>query len=170
MSTMSVSVVSVGTYQPSLFSSTMEQGSLPVELLSRTSSLESDKVPQEGRPWFTWASPTPKESFLAFCTELLQFNHDDEDDQIAPSARDAALAVVEGAYSKLPNKWRAPWITTDGGGGVRLTWTSRAREIRAVFPSDPRRLQYLYLEDGDWHQMIRNFTAATLCSQFEWLF
>lgn len=170
MSTMSGSTPAAGTYQPCLFSSTMEQGSLPVELSSRTSSLETDKVPQDGRPWFSWASPAAKGSFLAFCTELLQFNHEDEDDQIATSARDAALAVAESAYSRLLNKWKAPWIATDGGGGVRLTWMSGEKEIRAVFPSDPQRLRYLYVEDGNGHLMIRNFTAATLCSQFERLF
>jgi hypothetical protein len=169
MSTMSGSIPYLGTYQPSWFHYTMEQGSLPVELSSSTSSLESDKEPQEGRPWFSWASPATKESFLAFCTELLQFNNEDQDDQLATSARDAALAVAQSAYSQLPNKWRTPWIATDGGGGVRLTWTSREKELRAVFPSDPRRLRYLYAEDADWHQMIKNFTAATLCSQFEWL-
>jgi hypothetical protein len=169
MSTVSVSIPAVGEYRPSLFSFTAEKGSLPVELSGRTSSLESDKVSYEGRPWVSWAPPAPKDSYLAFCIELLQLNYEDEDDQIDSRARDAALTIVETAFTKLPNKWNAPWITTDGGGGVRLTWASRGKEIRAVFPSSPQRAPYLYIEDGDGHQLIRNFTAATLCSQFEWL-
>src|SRR6202041_1824651 len=99
----------------SLFSSTMEQGSLPVELSRRTSSLDSDKVTEPGRRWFSWDSPAAKESFLAFCTEVLQYNNEDEDDQIASNARDAALAIAESAYASVPNKWRSPRVATDGG-------------------------------------------------------
>ena len=169
MSIMSVAVSSAGTYQPSLFSSTIEQGSLPVELSRRTSSLDSDKVTETGRHWFSWASPAAKESFLAFCTEVLQYNNEDEDDQIAQNARDAALAIAQSAYASVPNKWSSPRVATDGGGGVRLTWRSGEKELRAVFPADERRMQYLYVEHGEKHSMIRNFTAATLCNQFDWL-
>ena len=112
-------------------------------------------------------SSAAKESFLAFCTEVLQFNSDDEDDQMAENARDAALAITESAYTMLPHKWRTPRVATDGGGGVRLTWKSGEKELRAVFPADPARSQYLYLERGDCHTMIPNFTAATLCFQFD---
>ena len=168
MSTMS-EVSSPGIYQPSLFSSTMEQGSLPVELSRRTSSLDSDKITESGRHWSSWVPPAAKESFLAFCTAVLQHNNEDEDDQIAENARDAALAIAQSAYAGVPNKWRSPRVATDGGGGVRLTWRSEDRELRAVFPADARRTQYLYKEHGEKHWMFRNFTAATLCSQLEWL-
>jgi hypothetical protein len=147
----------------------MEQGSLPAELSKRTSSLESDKVTQTGQLWSSWVSSAANESFLAFCTEVLQFNNEDEDDQIAQNARDAALAIAENAYTKLPQKWRTPRVATDGGGGVRLTWKSGEKELRAVFPADTRRMQYLYVEQGEQHSMIKNFTAATLCDKFEWL-
>jgi hypothetical protein len=147
----------------------MEQGSLPIELERRTSSLDSDKVTQPGKSWFSWTSPAATESFHAFCTDVLQYNNEDEDDQIATNARDAAIAIAMSAYAKVPNRWRAPRVATDGGGGVRLTWRSGEKELRAVFPADARRMQYLYIERGDWHSMIKNFTAATLCNQFEWL-
>jgi hypothetical protein len=113
--------------------------------------------------------PAAKESFLAFCTEVLQYNKEDEDDQIAESAGAAALAVAQSAFVKVPNRWRAPRVATDGGGGVRLTWKSGGKELRAVFPADIRRMQYLYREQGEEHLMFPNFTAATLCIQFEWL-
>ena len=169
MSTMSVDASLASTYQPSLFGSTMEQGSLPLELSKRTSSLDSDKVTEAGRRWFSWDSPTSKDSFLAFCTEVLQYNNEDEEDQIAQNARDAALAIAQSAYTSVPPKWKSPRVATDGGGGVRLTWRSGEKELRAVFPADTRRAQYLYVEDGDEHWMIRNFTATTLSNQFEWL-
>jgi hypothetical protein len=164
-----MSVASADIYQPSLFSSTMEQGSLPAELSRRTSSLDSDKATHTVRSWFSWTRPAAKESFVAFCTEILQFNNEDEDDQIAQSARDAALIIAESAYAKIPNKWRAPRIATDGGGGVRLTWKSGEKQLRAVFPADARRMRYLYMEQGENHSMIPNFTSATLCYQFDWL-
>jgi len=170
MSTMSVEVFLTGTYQPSLSpSSTMEQGSLPVELSRRTSSLDSDKVTEQGRTWFSWASPAAKESFLAFCTMVLQYNNEDEDDQIAENARDAALALAQSAYANAPNKWSSPRVATDGGGGVRLTWRSGEKELRAVFPADARRTHYLFKEHGEEHSIIRNFTSATLSNEFEWL-
>jgi hypothetical protein len=165
-----ISGPSAGIYQPNLSSATMEQGSLPTELLQRTSSLESDKGTQIGPWWSSWISSAAKESFLAFCTEVLQFNHEeDEDDQIAQNARDTALAITQRAYTMLPHKWRAPRVATDGGGGVRLTWKSGEKELRAVFPADRRRMQYLYVEQGNTHSMIPNFTAATLCHKFDWL-
>lgn len=169
MSIMSAPVSSAGTYEPSLFSSLMEQGTLPAELARRISTLDSDKVTEEGRNWFSWASPAVKESFLAFCTDVLQYNMEDEDDQIAPNAQEAALAITQSAYASVPNKWRSPRVATDGGGGIRLTWRSGDKELRAVFPADVRRMQYLYVERGEEHSMIRNFTAATLCNQFDWL-
>lgn len=162
---------STSTYDPSLSSSTMEQGSLPAELLRRTSSLESDKGSQIRR----WSSPlvpsATKDSFLAFCNEVLQFNNEeDEEDHIASSARDNALTLTEGAYTNLPHKWRKPRIASDGGGGVRLTWRSGEKELRAVFPTDVRRTQYLYVEQGDKHSLIPNFTSASLSYLIDWLY
>ena len=163
-----ISGPAAGIYQPNLSSATMEQGSLPAELSQRTSSLDSDKVTRVGPLWSSWSSSAAKESFLAFCTEVLQFNHEEEeDDQIAQNARDTALAITESAYAMLPHKWRAPRVATDGGGGIRLTWKSGEKELRAVFPADRRRMRYLYVEQGNTHSMIKNFTAATLCHQFD---
>jgi hypothetical protein len=171
MSTVLAPVSAACTYQPSLFSSTVEQGSLPVELSRRTSSLDSDKVTDEGRRWPTWeGSLAPKESFLAFCTEVLQYNKEDEDDQISRNAGDAALSIAQSAYATASNKWRSPRVATDGGGGVRLTWRSGEKELRAVFPAEAGRKRYLYVEHGEKHSMIRSFTAATLCDKFDWLF
>jgi hypothetical protein len=159
-----------GTYNPSLFSSTMEQGSLSAELKMRTSSLDSDKGTQTGRLYSSFNAPAANESFLAFCTEVLQYNHEDEDDKMAKVARDAALATAQSAYANVPNRWMSPRVATDGGGGVRLTWKFADKELRAIFPADVARMQYLYKEKGEEHSMIPNFTWATLCSQLEWLF
>jgi len=153
-------------YEPSPATLATESGRLPAELSKRTSSLETDKYAQTQQ----WSVPVIRsaamESFIGFCTEVLQFNHQDEDDQIAPSARDEALTVAEGAYTQLPQKWRKPRIATDGGGGVRLTWKTDRKELRAVFPADAARLRYLYIEEQGDHILIRNFTATTLSDQF----
>lgn len=170
MSMMTCPAAGTRTYDPSLFSTSVEQGSLPVELSTRTSSLESGKEQRSK----SWRSPldlsAAKDSFLAFCTEVLQFNNnEDEEDQIATNARDAVLSVTENAYSRLPHKWQRPRVATDGGGGVRLTWKSQGKELRAVFPADNRRAKYLYMEEAGAHSLIPNFTATTLCDQFDWL-
>ena len=153
-------------YEPSPASLATESGRLPAELSKRTSSLETDKYTHTQQ----WSVPvigsTASESFITFCTEVLQFNRQDEDDQIAGSARDAALMVAVGAYTQFPQKWRKPRIATDGGGGVRLTWKTDRRELRAVFPADGARPRYLYIEVQNEHSLIQNFTATTLSDQF----
>lgn len=153
-------------YEPSPASLATEQGRLPAELSIQTSSLQTDK----NNRIENWSVPViesaAKESFIAFCTEVLQFNLEDEDDQIARSARDEALTVTLGAYTQLPQKWRNPRISTDGGGGVRLTWKTGSKELRAVFPADVTRPRYLYIEEQDKHSLIRYFTATTLSNQF----
>lgn len=153
-------------YEPSPASLATESGRLPVELSKRTSSLETDKDTQTQQ----WSVPVigsaAKESFIGFCTEVLQFNYQDEDDQIVQSARDAALTVAFGAYTQLPQRWRKPRIATDGGGGVRLTWKTDRKELRAVFPADAARPRYLYIQVQDEHSLVRNFTATTLSDQF----
>jgi hypothetical protein len=154
-------------YEPSPASLATESGRLPAELSRRTSSLESDKYSQVQQ----WSVPViasaAKESFIQFCTEVLQFNRQDEDDQIARPARDSALAVTVGAYTQLPQKWRRPRIATDGGGGVRLTWKSSRKELRAIFPADAARTRYLYVEVANSEPyLIQNFTATTLSDQF----
>jgi hypothetical protein len=157
-------------YYPSLTSSTSEQSSLPLELSRRTSSSATDKNNQTNY----WQAPIfrrgNKASYVAFCSEILHFNDEDDEEQISINSLKAAFYTVERAFAQLPNKWRNPRIATDGGGGIRLTWQSGEREIRAVFPASMRRPQYLYIEEGDNHYTISNFTSATLCNQFEWLF
>jgi hypothetical protein len=156
-------------YQPSLASSTVEQSSLPSELSRRTSSAETDKSTQDNY----WQAPVlrgNKESYVAFCGDILHFNDEDEEDQISIDALKAAMYTLERAFTQLRNRWRNPRIATDGGGGIRLTWRSGAKEIRAVFPASMRRPQYLYVEEGDEHKTIPNFTSTTLRGQFEWLF
>jgi hypothetical protein len=168
MSTITTHTAESG-YHPSLTSSTMEQSSLPMELAGRTSSSETDKFNRSNY----WQAPVlrsgNKESYIAFCGDILHFNDEDEEDQIARNALEAALYTTERAYTRLPNKWRNPRIATDGGGGVRLTWRLGEKEIRAVFPASMRRPQYLYVEGGDVPYTIPNFTSTTLCDKFEWL-
>ncbi len=168
MSTMPTATEQQAIYEQNLFSPAGEQGNLIFEFARGASKLQSDKRPAERCP-ISWIDPAPSGSFNAFCTTLLQFNFEDEDDQISQEACNDALTIVLDAYLLLPSLWSTPWIATDGGGGVRLTWRLDGREIRAVFPSGSQRPRYLYAEEGNWHQMIRNFTATTLYNQFQWL-
>ncbi len=130
-----------------------------MELAGRTSSSETDKFNRSNY----WQAPVlrsaNKESYVAFCGDILHFNDEDEEDQIARNALEAALYTAERAYTQLPNKWRNPRIATDGGGGVRLTWRLGEKEIRAVFPTSMSRPQYLYVEGDDVPYTIPNFTS-----------
>lgn len=163
-----VSYPAIETYQPSLSSAPLEQVDISTELTKKTSSLETDKLTQIARQLPLLPCSAAKESFLTYCTEVLQFNNEDEDDdQISEAARDVALNITVDAYTMLLNKWRNPRVATDGGGGIRLTWKSREKELRAVFPADFRRTRYLYAEQGEKHYTIPNFTAATLHNEFE---
>jgi hypothetical protein len=82
---------------------------------------------------------------------------------------DVALFTTESAFVKLRDKWKTPRIATDGGGGLRLTWRFGERELRAVIPADTSRPRYLYVEQGDEHYTVKNFTSMTLCDKIEWL-
>jgi len=55
--------------------------------------------------------------FPRFLHIVLQYNDEDEDDQIAKNARDAALAIAQGAYARVPNKWSSPRVATMAGWG-----------------------------------------------------
>lgn len=136
---------------------------------SMTLTLEPEEQIGDNLPWSPLIASGQKASFRTFREELLQFNRDDEEDQISANALTAALFTTSRAYSESPNRWRNPRIATDGSGGVRLSWKFGDKEIRAVFPSEMRRPQYLYEEQGENHCIIRNFTSITLSNKFDWL-
>lgn len=162
----------VGSYHPSLFSSNIEQGSLSMEISRRTDSRVSNKPSGES----CWLSPldpsAAKDSFLAFCIEVLRFNlqeeNEDEEDKISDEARDAALSITQRAYARMPGSWLTPYVDADGSGGVRLSWKHGNKELRAVFPNSTRRTQYLYWENSEKHWIVPNFTAETLCNGLDW--
>jgi hypothetical protein len=156
-------------YRANVISSDIEPSDLDAEITKQTSSAVSDKS-FEQRDWTVSPVLHDSDSFLSFINEILTFNsEEDDEDQISDDALGAALFTTNGAYAQKPNRWRKPRIATDGGGGVRLTWRAEHRELRAVFPAEMRRPHYLYVEDGEKHSAINNFTSITLWNKLDWL-
>jgi len=155
-------------YQPHL-TSTVEQGSLHTELVGRTSRSETIKSSVSPEWHISAFVPPFDESFLAFCADIFHVTDDihEDDEPLSKGALWAALQTVGDAVAQLPNQWRRPRITTDGAGGIRLTWRSGGKEMRAVFPANPARQRYLYVEEGEQNKLIPNFNGMTLCN--EWL-
>jgi hypothetical protein len=156
-------------YSASVISSDIKPSELDSEIAKWTSSAVSDK-PFSLRDLAV--SPVLHEgnSFLTFVNEILTFNKsEDDEDQISDDALGIALPLAMGAYGLSPNMWRRPRIATDGGGGVRLTWRAGEKEIRAVFRADMLRSRYLYVEKGEDHSTIKDFTSATLSDRLDWL-
>lgn len=167
MSTIAVSPTT-HYYRANVISAGIEPSDLVAEISKQTSSSESDRSTQH-KYWAASPILRESESFLAFLNEILSFNSEDDQDQISDNALKVALFTTERAYVLTPHRWRKPRIATDGGGGVRLTWKAGEKEIRAVFPAEMRRPQYLYVEEGNTHSAINNFTSLTLLDKLNWL-
>ncbi|MGA7523231.1 MAG: hypothetical protein WBW84_12295 [Acidobacteriaceae bacterium] len=156
-------------YSANVISSEIEPADLDTEIATQTSSAASDKS-FEHRDWSVAPVLHDSDSFLSFLNEILTFNGEDDEDQISDDALGVALFTTIRAYAQKSDNWRKPRIATDGGGGVRLTWRTGDKEIRAVFPADLRRPHYLYVEEGDNRlPLINNFTAITLWDRLAWL-
>jgi hypothetical protein len=164
-----VTYPTTGNYQANVISDAIEPNDLVTEISKQISSSECYKSTQQ-RIWVASPILSENESFLAFLNEILNFNVEDEEDQISADALRTAVFTTISAYAHAPSEWRRPRIATDGGGGARLTWRAGEKEIRAVFPADLRRPRYLYVEEGDAPlPLINNFTWITLWDKLAWL-
>jgi hypothetical protein len=89
-------------------------------------------------------------------------NDEDEDAPPTPYAINQSILVCTVPSQLLSHNWRKPRIATDGYGGIRLSWKSGKRELRAVVAGSQDRDRYLYWEDESGYGSISNFTAVTL--------
>lgn len=104
------------------------------------------------------------QAFSAFFQEVKALQEDEEEDT-PPDSRALAevLRLVPFSRTQLAQRWFSPRIASDGFGGIRLTWKTESKEIRAVISGEQTtRENYLYWEDANGYQTIPNFTAATL--------
>jgi len=102
--------------------------------------------------------------FKEFFQELKSLQ-EDQDEDAPPDHKSLAevLRLVPFSRNQLAQKWFAPRVSSDGFGGVRLTWQRGQREVRAVISgSQTERSSYLYWENGNSYETVPDFTAATL--------
>jgi hypothetical protein len=107
--------------------------------------------------------------FSAFFQEVKALQSDEEED-VPPDSQSLAevLRLVPLSRNQLAQRWFPPRVSSDGFGGVRLTWHHRQREVRAVISgAQTTRGSYLYWEDGNNYGTIPNFTATTLFTQLD---
>lgn len=81
-----------------------------------------------------------------------------------------AMYMLPASRFALGTDWKAPIITSDSYGGLRLTWIDGKREIRAVIPQDgTSRKRYIYWQEDDRYGSIANFTPSTLTAWLGWV-
>lgn len=107
-------------------------------------------------------------SFADFVRDVLSLFQEDE--ETAPE-----LAVVNWVFQSsvlskklLAQNWKAPRVSTDDSGGLRLSWRLGSREVRAVVPADLS-ARYLYWQKGNEYGGEPNFGSGTLYARLHWL-
>jgi hypothetical protein len=104
--------------------------------------------------------------FRSFAADILELTTYTEEDEAPtkPSLIAEALYLTPLARVWLAQKWTPPRIATDGYGGIRLSWRTADREIRAILPGDDQKARYIYWEDKGDYGSVQNFTPITLFS------
>jgi hypothetical protein len=100
-----------------------------------------------------------------------------EDDWVPPTeySRSNAGKLVAAAYTLIrledPHRYELipePILTTDDQGGIRITWRSNGREIRANFGGQPDLRTYLYHESGSQYG-IEDLNDRSLSDRLRWI-
>jgi hypothetical protein len=102
--------------------------------------------------------------FSAFFQEVKALQMDpDEDAPPDDYALAEVLRLVPFSRNQLAQDWYKPSVTSDGFGGVRLSWRRGQCEVRVVISgAQTARKSYLYWESGDTYGTVQDFTPATL--------
>jgi hypothetical protein len=108
-------------------------------------------------------------SYAEFVNEVFFLSLDEEEAPPSAHVVEQLLQITPFAKTLLAQEWSKPWITTDGSGGLRLSWRRGARELRAVLLADTQQERYLYWQDGSEYGAIPNFGSATLFTRLRWL-
>ena len=108
-------------------------------------------------------------AYADFVNEVFSLSSDEEEAPPADHVVERILELTPFAKQLLAQDWSQPWVTTDGSGGLRLSWRHGTRELRAVLLADRQRERYLYWQDGSEYGAIPNFGSATLFSRLRWL-
>lgn len=104
--------------------------------------------------------------------ELLR-EEDEDEDLLKPTnyAFDKAWNLVENASKVLKKKFPKAWVSTDGEGGIRLTWSKlqSEAEVRLICGATPEKRTYIYNEQGAKYGVIEQVSASSLSQWLTWL-
>lgn len=117
----------------------------------------------------------PLTGYLAISKPLTSLQEDllalsEDEDEDAPPQRSAianAILLSAVSVSLLANRWKKPRVSTDGYGGVRLSWKGHSREVRVAMSGENSAQSYLYWEGDGQYGSVRGFTGYTLFSYLE---
>ena len=162
------SAVLASRYRPSLVDAPpLYEERASARFLQDRSALGTAELPIDLMP--DWASLYEQDQyFAAFVNDVLAlFN---EEDETPPHAEVVLWVFASSVLAKrlLGQNWTVPRIATDDAGGLRLSWRSGQKELRAVIPADLS-LRYLYWQNGDDHGGEHNFGSGTLYSRLQWM-
>lgn len=98
------------------------------------------------------------------------------EDEVVPTrfAYERARSVVEAAYGQVkthknvPTLIPRPLVTTDDVGGIRLSWRTSDRQVRANFGARPDLRSYIYFESALEHS-VEPLDAQHLARRLAWL-
>jgi hypothetical protein len=161
---------SFSTQNPSIYGSSSVTVLLPVSPIA-TQASNSVSRSNSTRPGLLLGADLLSDDslFRTFFQQVKALERDDEEDA-PPDSRALAevLRLIPFSRLQLAQKWSVPRISSDGFGGIRLTWQKGNQEVRAVISGNQTtRSSYLYWENGDIYETVPNFTAATLSTYLE---
>ena len=109
------------------------------------------------------------DSLLRLASLTVNGDNDEDSGTIFPAAHavGSVLQVIYPASKMTASPLGSPSI--DSKGGVRFTWKRGSREVRLVAPSDPSKQMYLYSQDGDATELLKDVSPDSLAAKWEWL-
>lgn len=118
--------------------------------------------------------PAAHENLERIVRELVSVHHQPEEDEYgALRASDFAFSrateIVAEAYALKRDRLLVPLVSTDSSGGIRLTWISQGRQVRAVIPPTAGERRYIYHESSAGYGVEHDFDGSSLAKWLDWL-
>jgi hypothetical protein len=121
------------------------------------------------------ASPGSNQSNIRVTEErLLKLLQEEEDEdgllKPTPYAFDKTWNLLKGASKSMKEKFPKAWVTTDGKGGIRLTWSNpdAKTEIRLICGATLENQTYIYHEQGNEYDVVEYVSASSLSYWLTW--
>ncbi|MEK7407587.1 MAG: hypothetical protein AAB225_21115 [Acidobacteriota bacterium] len=94
---------------------------------------------------------------------------EDEEDRPSEYACEVALELLRKAARELRLEFRRAGVSVGPGGGLRITWSSGAREVRLICGAGPTNKTYVYSESRDGHAVDYAVNGAMLARYLRWV-